>query len=125
LKTQDLPVVGDSFKDQLSAPTSYMRLVEKWLYMRFKGSWTYKSASLRVGVQKDSNNCGICAVNAILHAVFKDPLWEPTTAKFERVRWFCTLTKYHKDQVSTTFVLSISGQHSHDDLAKHEIFTKA
>lgn len=87
----NLLLLGDSLKGQMPPPTAYMKTVRKWLQSQFPGHWEDRKATLHIGVQRDSISCGICAINAILHAIFGDPLWDQSQAKAQRANSFLKL----------------------------------
>lgn len=82
-------MLGDSDADEGSAiPKPLVQKLQWWLTARFAGPFVDTGSSLRHAKQGDSSSCGIYAINAIEHAVFKQPLCGPNAAA-ERARWFC------------------------------------
>ncbi|KAG1855268.1 hypothetical protein F4604DRAFT_1685752 [Suillus subluteus] len=80
---------GDSYADEDSAvPKPLVRKLQWWLTARFAGPFVDRGLTLRHAKQGDSSSCGIFAINAIEHAVFKQPLCGLNAAA-ERARWFC------------------------------------
>ncbi|KAG2030460.1 hypothetical protein BDR03DRAFT_1017098 [Suillus americanus] len=80
---------GDSYADEDSTvPKPLIRKLQWWLTARFAGPFVDRGLTLRHAKQGDSSSCGIFAINAIEHAVFKQPLCGLNTAA-ERARWFC------------------------------------
>ncbi|KAG1818941.1 hypothetical protein EV424DRAFT_1539897 [Suillus variegatus] len=80
---------GDSYADEDSTiPKPLVRKLQWWLTARFAGPFVDRGLTLPHAKQGDSSSCGIFAINAIEHAVFKQPLCGPNAA-VERARWFC------------------------------------
>jgi len=102
-----LPVItaGDSKAGQLALPKQFMKALKRWLESQFDGNWTDRKKSLKVGIQFDANSCGICAINCIAHAIFRDRLWEQKRAAIERAEWFAILAKRHMDDVRALYLI--------------------
>ena len=91
---------GDSLAGHVAAPAKMMEAVGRWLNSQFNEvRWKNKGNSLPIGVQFDSNSCGICSINAIAHAVFQDPVWRHGQRGLERVQWFVILAEHHLRKV--------------------------
>ncbi|KAG2063252.1 hypothetical protein BDR04DRAFT_1123391 [Suillus decipiens] len=89
LKKPTNPTLGDSYADEDSTiPKPPIRKLQWWLAARFAGPFVDRGLTLHHSKQGDSSSCGIFAINAIEHAVFKQPLCSPNAAT-ERARWFC------------------------------------
>ncbi|KAJ3811789.1 hypothetical protein F5876DRAFT_75460 [Lentinula aff. lateritia] len=80
---------GDSLGK--SCPFTFLQKVDLWLCKRFNHKFADKGFLIECGVQRDSFSCGICVVNAILHAVFSDTLWCPDLALVHHMQWFIDL----------------------------------
>ncbi|KAH9835199.1 uncharacterized protein C8Q71DRAFT_858853 [Rhodofomes roseus] len=86
--SQSTIAYGDSLHD-MPAPDAEIEVIQHWLRVRF--AWLrFKDLgnSLAHGRQHDKNQCGMCAVNTITHAVFGDKLWEKSRSCLERLLWF-------------------------------------
>ena len=55
--------------------------------------------TLAIGVQSDTNSCGICVLNGIEHAIFGHDLFTHATRYEHRLRYFLAAFRYNSNQV--------------------------
>lgn len=91
-------LTGDSLKafppteKDLEVKAVY-KCIQWWLELNFKGPFN-DGCTMEYGVQQDIVSCAITTANMLSHIIFGDPLWNTSTAVFERVQWFNRLTKW-------------------------------
>ena len=91
-------LTGDSLKafppteKDLEVKVVY-KCIQWWLELNFKGPFN-DGCTMEYGVQQDIVSCAITTANMLSHIIFGDPLWNTSTAVFERVQWFNRLTKW-------------------------------
>jgi len=80
-----------------------LRGLEHWLKTSFHGSFENLGQTLPIRTQKDVISCGVCALNALEHALLGVPLFTHDRRNLLRVQYFVKIAKLLLDHVSTTY----------------------
>jgi len=78
----------------------------RWLATSFSRSFKKLGETLPIGTQKDAISCGICALNALEHALLDAPLYTHNRRNLLRVQYFVNIANLLLDHVSTAYDLS-------------------
>ena len=79
------------------ATDSVLKTIFLWLHHEF-GDFTSLGNTLPCGRQEDVSSCGVCAINALAHNLFSDPLFVHARRRLLRLEYFNLLAR---EQIST------------------------
>ncbi|TFK77245.1 hypothetical protein BDN72DRAFT_953706 [Pluteus cervinus] len=85
---------GDSLRTHSPTIDTLMEYTRTWLKVRFGFDFTITGNALPHGVQNDTVNCGIIAMNTIETNALGRKLWTEKNAKLHRVMWFNRLAAF-------------------------------
>jgi hypothetical protein len=77
------------------------RGLKTWLEQTFGRQFVDNANTVQIGVQGDSNSCGVCVLNAIEHAANPvHPLFTHGQRHAHRMRYFIAAMQYVHEEVS-------------------------